>query len=432
MNSTVIPGFLMSIYALVVFKVYLDTFLKKEKRFKAISGWSVFFLWQYFINSECYLLPPDLNLTCTLAAAVIMTLISYKGSWGKRCTFAILFVTVWMLLEGVVEFSVDILVGQTKAYFFTSAVCSQSLLLFIVAGIRFGINFKGKVKTQTAEELFFVILPMAGIVLYYALYKMARGSEWNHSYGGLQWLIVAAIALLIINLSLYPAYMFVMRALHNYKSLSLYKKHIELFRQEQFLEEAATVEILELRHDIKQHLVYLQKLIIEDRKDDALCTIEGLIGNAEKRGALKSNTGNIVVDALVNHAWHRAMERNIDFQVKLDSLSGLTIPNSDLCILLGNALDNALEASEYVPEDQRVIWVDISYMKQCLLINLRNRYVGELKQKDGRLCSRKEGIGHGMGILSMEKIVGKLDGTLTIEEKGGVFCLEIWVPCSQI
>ena len=95
-------------------------------------------------------------------------------------------------------------------------------------------------------------------------------------------------------------------------------------------------------------------------------------------------------------------------------------------------MDNAIEASENVPEDQRVIWVDISYMKQCLLINLRNRYVGELKQKDGRLCSRKEGIGHGMGILSMEKIVGKLDGTLTIEEKGGVFCLEIWVPCSQI
>ena len=74
---------------------------------------------------------------------------------------------------------------------------------------------------QRAEELFFIILPMAGVALYYALYKMAREAGPNGQYNGLQWLIVAAVALLVMNLSLYPAYLFVMGAVHNHKSLTL-------------------------------------------------------------------------------------------------------------------------------------------------------------------------------------------------------------------
>ena len=428
-SPNVVPGFLMSIYALVVYKIYLDTFLTEWNRFQNISGWSVFFLWQYFINSGSCFLPPGLNLICTLVAAVIMALVSYKGGYGKSCVFAVLFVAVWMLLEGVVEFGVDILFGGTTEYFLTYAVCSQSLLLLIVSAIRLGINRREKIRTRGIEELFFVILPMAGVILYYALYKMAIGGSQGNSYVGLLWLIVAAMALLLMNLSLYPAYLFALRALHNYKSLTLYKKHIEMFRQEQFLEEAATAEILEFRHDMKQHLVYVRNLIQEGRGEEAIHSVEELIGGTEKMGILKSNTGNIVVDALINHAWIRAVERKIDFQVRLDGLSGIGISNSDLCILLGNALDNALEASEYMPEGQRTIKVEIRYLKNCLLICITNRFIGKLLLKGGRIQSKKEGVGHGIGLLSMEKMAMKLGGTLTIDEKEGVFSLEIWIPC---
>ena len=136
-----------------------------------------------------------------------------------------------------------------------------------------------------------------------------------------------------------------------------------------------------------------------------------------------------MVDALINHAWIRAVERKIYLQVRLDGLSGIGISNSDLCILLGNALDNALEASEYMPEGQRTIKVEIRYLKNCLLICITNRFIGKLLLKGGRIQSKKEGVGHGIGLLSMEKMAMKLGGTLTIDEKEGVFSLEIWIPC---
>ena len=177
-----VSGFLISIYALAVYKVYLDTFLRKQERFHAFSGWSVFFLWQYFINLECYALSPGLKLICTMTVAVGMALLSYKDRYGRCIMFAVLYVAIWMLLEGVVEFGIDILFGQTHRFFLISVVCSQSALLLIVAAIRYQINTSGKTVTKGAEELFFLILPMAGVFLYYALYKMVKETGPNAHY----------------------------------------------------------------------------------------------------------------------------------------------------------------------------------------------------------------------------------------------------------
>ena len=89
-------------------------------------------------------------------AYIIMALISYKGGRIRRIMFAVLFVALWMFLEGVIKFSVDILFGQIEHYFFILAVCAQSVMLFIVAAIRLGISTRRKAMEQRAEELFFI------------------------------------------------------------------------------------------------------------------------------------------------------------------------------------------------------------------------------------------------------------------------------------
>jgi len=422
-------GVLVSAYAWMVFKVYLDTFLRGRKRLWTRSGCLVFFLWQCLIHLEGHFLPLELAFMGTMAAAVAMASVSYEGGWGRCCMFAMMFAAIWVLVKSAVEWGAGILLGQAGASSFIQAVCVQSMMALMVAAIRAGADGE-EGWAQGGGRWFFAILPVAGAVLYFTLHKMAAGAGGHGGCVGSPWLAAAAGALLAVDLSLYPVYMLVMGALHDRKSLSLYKKHIELFGQERFLEEAAASEILELKHDIKQELVVLRHLLKEGRKEEALDSIGALIGSVEEKGRLKSNTGNLAVDALVNHAWLMAAEKNIDFYAKLDGLSGIGIPNSDLCILLGNALDNALEASEYVPENERAIWVEISYVKKCLLITLRNRYAGGPVFKGGRPCSRKEGKGHGIGLLSMEKAAAKLDGTLAIEEHDGIFSLEIWVPCN--
>lgn len=253
------------------------------------------------------------------------------------------------------------------------------------------------------------------------------GDSWDNKAVGVA---AAAEMLLAVNLSLLVTHWSFTRVLRCGRNLSLFKRCMRLIRQELFLEEEAAAETLELGHDMKQHLVYLRQLLLEDRKDEALDAIEALIGSAGERGMGKSNTGNIAVDALVNHAWVTAAKQHIDFYTKLDSLSGIDISSFDLCVLLGNALDNAMEASAFVPMGQRAVWAEISSSKRCLLISLKNRYAGGPVFKNGQMHKKKAGRGHGMGLVSMKKTAEKLGGTMTIEEHSGIFSLKIWIPCN--
>ena len=75
-----------------------------------------------------------------------------------------------------------------------------------------------------------------------------------------------------------------------------------------------------------------------------------LIGETKKQGRLEARTGNMVVDSMVNHAWKTAVENGIIFHADIAPLPELSIKDADLCVLLGNAFDNALEASRFVEE----------------------------------------------------------------------------------
>lgn len=87
----------------------------------------------------------------------------------------------------------------------------------------------------------------------------------------------------------------------------------------------------------------------------------------------------------------------------------MKIKDEDLGVLLGNALDNAVEASEHVKRGKGEIWIEITYEKGYLYIFVRNRYQGKIEyNKENRLESRKEEAFHGWGIHSMKKIAKKI------------------------
>ena len=196
------------------------------------------------------------------------------------------------------------------------------------------------------------------------------------------------------------------------------------------MEEAAASEIREFRHDMKQRLIYLEELIRADKQEKALVSLEEMIGETAKQGQLKSKTGNLVVDSLLNHSWKMASESGILFHTEIDSLPELDIKDTDLCVLMGNALDNALEASRRVEEGKREVWVSLKHMKGCRLFQVKNRYAGELKfQADGKIASQKKENGHGFGLYSMEKIIEKYHGKQDIKLDDGIFTVDIAIYC---
>ena len=136
-----------------------------------------------------------------------------------------------------------------------------------------------------------------------------------------------------------------------------------------------------------------------------------------------SHTGNIVVDSLVNHKYALAQKDGIQFEARVFIPSVLPFQNGHLAIIFGNLLENALEACGKLPQEQRYIILEATYIKEMLQICIRNSSSGEVKKDGiGRYLTTKEDAGcHGIGLASVEQAIADYDGELFTKYENGEF-----------
>ena len=161
--------------------------------------------------------------------------------------------------------------------------------------------------------------------------------------------------------------------------MELYKKYTQE-KEELFLETRKS------RHDIKQHYIFLLRMLEKQKYQKCIDYLEGLLDKSIFSGDDIAKTDNIVVDALVNSKYMIAKRKRIDFTVELNIPMQLPFENADLSIVLGNIIDNALEAN---PLEGR-IFLSMKYEKDILFIFLRNTYDLPIKRdKDGEIVTNK-------------------------------------------
>ena len=182
------------------------------------------------------------------------------------------------------------------------------------------------------------------------------------------------------------------------------------------------------RHDYHNHIqaikahLYLQQYAEIDSYLDALDTD---LENVDM--VIKS--GNIMVDAILNSKISLAMAKNIKVNVKALVPKELPFSEIDLCIIIGNLLDNAAEAcSKLTEEKDRFVRIYIDILKDQLYISVSNAVGGEVQKRDGSYLSTKAKEGHGFGLLRIDKIVEKYEGFVNRQNEEGVFATEIMLP----
>ena len=100
----------------------------------------------------------------------------------------------------------------------------------------------------------------------------------------------------------------------------------------------------------------------------------------------------------------------------------------DLCVILGNLFDNAIEASLALPEDQRLIRVYMDMKGTQLYISFTNFTATGKQHKLGRRFATTKGAGHGFGLVRIDNIIDRLDGYLSRNSEDGAFTTEILIP----
>jgi sensor histidine kinase regulating citrate/malate metabolism len=140
------------------------------------------------------------------------------------------------------------------------------------------------------------------------------------------------------------------------------------------------------------------------------------------------DTGNPVIDALLNDKFTIAKKIGIEFRKELNLPSNLLIAPTDICAILGNSLDNAIEACKRMKDEglRREIVLSMSYRDSYLVIVVTNT-TDQIPLKEGRFfrSSKPSPELHGLGMHSIERTVKKYDGNMVVKCDQGLFKLEI-------
>ena len=138
-------------------------------------------------------------------------------------------------------------------------------------------------------------------------------------------------------------------------------------------------------------------------------------------------TGNKMADAIINSK--SSLARSKDIPVKADAHIpvALTISELDLCIIIGNLFDNAIEASLALPKEKRLIRVYMNMKNTQLYMSFTNFTAVKKQEKNGRFLSSK-GTGHGFGLIRIDNIVERYGGYLFRNSEDNAFTTEILLP----
>ena len=181
------------------------------------------------------------------------------------------------------------------------------------------------------------------------------------------------------------------------------------------------------RHDYRNHIQTMKVLAANgdmeaiqeylDKLDTDLNTVDTVV-----------KTGNAMADAILNSKISLARAKEITVHVDAHIPVQLKMSELDLCCIIGNLFDNAIEASLALPVEQRMIRVYMDMKNTQLYISFTNFTASGKMTKVGKGFRTTKGEGHGFGLVRIDNIIERLDGYLSRNSEDGAFTTEILIP----
>ena len=181
------------------------------------------------------------------------------------------------------------------------------------------------------------------------------------------------------------------------------------------------------RHDYRNH-IQVMKAYAATENWEAIKEYLDQLDEDLTHVDLAVKTGNPMTDAILNSKISLAKSRKIQVSADAHIPVNLSSPEIDLCCILGNLFDNAIEANMKLPEDQRMIRVYMDMKNTQLYISFTNFTADKKRQKVGGRFKSTKGAGHGFGLVRIDEIVKRLDGYISRNSEDGAFTTEILLP----
>ena len=408
---------LFIIFAVYLFFYYFDIFLKRRKRtVLSMIGLVIFMAWQFEMSSV-NLLPAYGNIIVTIITTLFAVAQIYEGKFWNKCIFTIAFNAIWMLIETI---SGNILLTYCCEFTDLQALVTlgsfTSKIVFMIAITALKRVFtKDEIKELPVRYSFMLVLiPIGSIYIMNNIFML--GYKLHSNRANIQ-SAVTAVILLGVNVLVFYIYIKLADDLQLRRMTSVYEQQLDLCERHQQERELSILRLRDMRHNMKNNLVSILAYAENGDNEKIIRFVNEIMEEGGIKTSTVTNSGNIVIDSLIGYWYVEAKKVGIDFSVNLNIPMEMPFRGADICLILGNLLENAVEAAQKA-EGKKYIRLHMKYDKNNLLLFVENNYKGVLiKTKDKRLKSTKtDAENHGVGLSSVYRIAAKYHGVVTIDD----------------
>jgi len=420
-NNNTILYIIINLFETYIIWRFMKIFYDQNRTNKSIEAASFILFFLGMSALSLFVSIPMLYLAYCVLGYFFLSF-NYAATIKTRILSSILIYVVLVLMEGLVALLTGMIdIPYLREYYYSSAtgLITAKILSFIVVLI-LG-NYKNIRKGFYIANSFWAavfLIPLGSLFLMLALFKMA----------GLQsrlGVICCAILLFINVLIFYLLDRLNLSFEEKVKTLLLEKQNL-LYEQQFELMNRSADKIKSVRHDLKNHLFELDTLIQTQKEKEAHLYIEKLMQNSYADQEY-SHSGNLMVDSILNYKAQEAERKGISIDLDVQVPMEFSIENFDLVVILGNLLDNAIQAVSELPKGGHIT-VKIKITKGKLSICVENPFSGSLMYSQGVILTSKEDReNHGIGLYNVKNIVKKYDGDFKTSHTADHFIAEVWL-----
>lgn len=222
--------------------------------------------------------------------------------------------------------------------------------------------------------------------------------------------------LLIFNVVIFEMYAKLNEVFINDTEKTVYAQQLEIISKSTKEQKKMMAEFHEEKHNLTNELITLKNGIEMSDKEAAIKNLNKIIKSSNITENICSS-GNSTVDAIVNFKYAVAKESEIKFLLKIFIPEEMPINQCDLGVVLGNAIDNAIEATKECSTNEKVIEIVLGVKKEALIVIVKNPYEHQLNMdRSGNILStKKEKKRHGFGLNSINRITEEYDGAMILD-----------------
>lgn len=401
---------------------FLEIVAKKEvlSKGKLIVTWAMLIVVQILF---IIFIKQQIVITAALFVSMIVMSLFFRMNWFARILSSVIILALFMIGEMLTGLLLSLIyrrsveaINESVILYFQGVIFSK-LFMIIILKI---YAFCRRTKILRPSLALFLIMLTQPIATCLAIYLMSVFLFDENDRTRILLMVVVSILLVVANIIMF--YLMEYQMNENEK-----RNKRQLLNQQMEYKTAYYKELAERQresnktlHDLKNQLFALNSILTENSQA-GIEKLNEICDSVMGKNSIV-HTGKDAIDSLLCAKYQQMSASGIVFKHSIFMKENNSVSMFDLCIVLGNLIDNAIEANERIDKECREINLEMRQNGDYLYVKISNPLNGKLSIENGKIkTTKKDTIFHGFGLESIEEIAKKYSGSVTYKQKNDFF-----------